>query len=63
MAGRQKRFLIERLGDIEYRLSIGGQEKLALGSLVSAFSQIRNIIDEEWLLIQIIMPLDPIKWY
>lgn len=32
-----KRYLISRLGEIEYRLSIGGDEKLALGSLVGAF--------------------------
>lgn len=36
-----KKYLINNLGDIEYRLSIGGSEKLALGSLVGAFYQAR----------------------
>lgn len=43
MASEQLAFLINRLGDIEYRLSIGCQEHLALGSLVGAFTEIRFI--------------------
>ena len=39
----QQTFLVSRLGDIEYRLSIGCQEKLALSSLVGAFVEIRFI--------------------
>ena len=38
MPVEQQTFLVNRLGDIEYRLSIGCQEKLALSSLIGAFS-------------------------
>lgn len=38
MPSEQQCFLINRLGDIEYRLSIGCQEHLALGSLIGAFT-------------------------
>ena len=41
-----KQYLISKLGDIEYRLSIGGQERLALGSLVGAFYQAREVREE-----------------
>jgi len=39
----QQAFLVNRLGDIEYRLSIGCQESMALGSLIGAFTEIRYI--------------------
>lgn len=40
------KYLVTALGEIEYRLSIGGGEKLALGSLVGAFYQAREIRDD-----------------
>lgn len=40
---RQKAFLVGRLGDIEYRLSIGCQDSLALASLIGAFVEIRHL--------------------
>ena len=43
MPSEQQTFLVNRLGDLEYRLSIGCQEKLALSSLVGAFSEARYI--------------------
>jgi replication factor C subunit 3/5 len=43
MPPEQQAFLVNRLGDIEYRLSIGCQESLALSSLVGAFSEVRFI--------------------
>ena len=43
MPNEQKVFLVNRLGDIEYRLSLGCQEKLCLASLVGAFVEIRHI--------------------
>lgn len=42
----QLAFLVNRLGDIEYRLSIGCQESMALGSLVGAFMEIRYVQSE-----------------
>lgn len=41
MNASAKKFIISKLADIEYRISIGGQEKLALGSLIGAFYQAR----------------------
>jgi replication factor C subunit 3/5 len=38
MPNEQLAFLLNRLGDIEYRLSIGCQEHLALASLIGAFT-------------------------
>jgi hypothetical protein len=38
MPKEQQSFLVNRIGDIEYRLSIGCQEQLALASLVGAFT-------------------------
>lgn len=38
MPHEQQAFLVNRLGDVEYRLSLGCQENLALSSLVGAFS-------------------------
>lgn len=43
MTQQQTAFLVNRLGDIEYRLSIGCQESLALASLIGAFSEIRHV--------------------
>ena len=43
MTSEQHAFLVNRLGDIEYRLSIGCQQNLALGSLVGAFTEIRFV--------------------
>lgn len=43
MPGEQQAFLVNRLGDIEYRLSVGCSESIALGSLVGAFNEIRFI--------------------
>lgn len=37
MPGEQKIFLVKRLGDIQYRLSIGCQEKICLASLIGSF--------------------------
>ena len=36
--------LIEKLGDIEYRLSFGTSEKLQGSALVGAFSQARDML-------------------
>lgn len=41
MPVEQKSFLVKRLGDIEYRMSIGCQESLLIGSLIGAFTEIR----------------------
>lgn len=41
MPAEQQAFLINRIGDIEYRLSIGCQESMALSSLIGAFTEIR----------------------
>jgi hypothetical protein len=43
MTAEQKAFIVCRLGDIEYRLSIGCQENTALASLVGAFNEIRHV--------------------
>ena len=43
MPSQQQAFLVNRIGDVEYRLSIGCQEKLALGTLIGAFSEMRHI--------------------
>jgi replication factor C subunit 3/5 len=43
MPSEQQAFLVNRLGDIEYRLSIGCQESMTLSSLVGAFTEIRFI--------------------
>jgi replication factor C subunit 3/5 len=43
MPNEQKTFIVNRLGDIEYRLSLGCQEKLCLASLVGAFVEIREL--------------------
>jgi hypothetical protein len=37
MPNEQKMFLVDRLGDIEYRLSLGCQDKVCLASLIGAF--------------------------
>lgn len=47
MTEKEKAFLVSSIGDIEYRLSIGGNESLCLGALVGVFSQIRDRIEEE----------------
>jgi hypothetical protein len=41
-----KKYIIVKLAEIEYQLSVGGSEKLALGNLVGAFYQAREIKDE-----------------
>lgn len=49
MAHEQQAFIVSRLGDVEYRLSIGGQESLALSSLIGAFSEIR-FVNSQWMI-------------
>ena len=43
MPSEQKTFLVNRIGDIEYRLSLGCQESMALASLTGAFTEIRYV--------------------
>lgn len=43
MPSKQKGFIINRIGDVEYRLSLGCQEKTCLASLIGAFIEIRHI--------------------
>lgn len=40
-------FLLEKMADVEYRLSAGCSEKLQLGSLVAAFDTVKNLIAKE----------------
>ena len=47
MTASKRIYITERLAEIEYRISLGCQEKLALGSLVGAFMQIKNMPMEE----------------
>lgn len=44
MPSEQKGFLVTRLGDIEYRLSLGCQERTCLASLIGAFIEVRIIL-------------------
>jgi len=37
-------FLVKRLADLEYRMSISCDEKIQLMSLISAFIEIRQIV-------------------
>ena len=43
MADSMKIFIIERLSQIEYRLSHGSNEKAQIASLVGGFVEIRSI--------------------
>ena len=45
MTESQKIYIVERLAEIEHRISLGCQERLALGALVGAFHQIRKTME------------------
>lgn len=42
-AQESKIFLIKRLCELEYRMSIGCNEKIQLGSLVGGFNEVRHL--------------------
>jgi hypothetical protein len=42
-ANPSKTFLTKRLCDLEYRMSLGCNEKIQLGALVGAFHEVRHI--------------------
>lgn len=39
-----KAFLVSRLADIEYRMSINGDEKIQLMSLIGSFIEVRHTV-------------------
>ncbi|KRX11179.1 Protein kinase-like domain [Pseudocohnilembus persalinus] len=45
MDTRMKEFIIQRLADIEYRMSINGDEKVQLLSLIGAYVETRQTVD------------------
>ena len=43
MPAQQMTFLTNRIGDIEFRLSLGCQESMALSCLIGAFTEVRFV--------------------
>lgn len=42
ISAKSKSFVLQKLADVEYRLSIGCDEKLNIGAIVSAFQFLQN---------------------